>query len=71
MSNIEQRAARYFGLSRYPRTSIKVGRYKVVTVVPHGKSRSVSVYSEEGREPSGHYLYFEGGVPSDLIEALR
>jgi hypothetical protein len=70
--NLEQRAARYFGVEDEPRTSVKTGRLSCFVVLRRQKDAiTLAYYSEEssGRIAS-EYWWLTEAKRKALVEAL-
>jgi hypothetical protein len=66
-NTIELRAARYFGLERYPRESFKLSRYRIL-IVSQGR---FSLYTEEGSEPRGEAMLLTDPQLEGVQAAMR
>ena len=68
---VSDRAAKYFGMFRIPRRSIKVGRRKSIVVARRGSGVVLATYDEEfRRRPYATYAYLTDEQREELIEAL-
>lgn len=67
------RAARYFGVESEPRTSIKIGRWECLIVLPdRAGGTAIAYYDEKHRPnaPQGEYIWLTAEQRDALADAL-